>query len=130
MDRSDGHTGSGSGLKRPGRWLALTVGATLMTATVAAVPALSSPAGAATTTSVLSLDVLPGLALLAPAAVPSTTVLHIGVAMTEPNAAAENSYETALYNPESASYHHFLTPAQFAADYGVAPATTKAVQTW
>ena len=44
--------------------------------------------------------------------------------------AAESAYETAIYDPSSPSYHDFLTPAQFAAAYGVAPATTKAVQSW
>jgi pseudomonalisin len=56
--------------------------------------------------------------------------MHIGVALIEPRPAAESAYEAALYTPSSASYHHFLTPAQFAADFGVAPATAKAVKAW
>jgi pseudomonalisin len=131
MHRSDGHPGPRSWRHRPRRWVAFTFGAGLVAATCAAVPAVSPPAGASTPAPVaLPLDILPGLSLLAPAPVPATTTLHIGVGLTEPDAAAENAYEQDLYDPSSSSYHHFLTPARFAADFGVAPATTKAVQAW
>jgi pseudomonalisin len=99
-------------------------------ATCAVVPAASAATATSTGGSLLSLDVLPGLSLLTPTAAPSNTVLHIGVALAEPHAAAENAYAQALYDPSSSSYHRFLTPAQFAADYGVAPAQVKAVRSW
>jgi pseudomonalisin len=132
MDAADGRTDPLSPPRRRGRWLAVTVGTALLAATCSALPAVSSAAGAAPSTgsSVLSLDVLPGLSLLSPSPAPSGTVLHIGVAMTEPNGGAENAYEQALYDPSSPSYHAFLTPAQFASAFGVAPATTKAVRKW
>jgi pseudomonalisin len=131
MQRSDGGTVS-RWHHRPGRWLALTAGSTLVAATLATAPAVTSAAGASTSdnATTLPLDILPGLPLLTASSVPSSTVLHIGVALTQPDAAAENAYETAVYDPSAPSYHDFLTPAQFAADYGVAPTTTKAVRSW
>jgi pseudomonalisin len=130
MQRSDVGTVSRWWQHRPG-WLAVGLGATLVAAMTTA-PALTSAAGASTSghATTLPLDILPGLPLLTASSVPSSTVLHIGVGLTEPDAVAENAYETAVYDPSSPSYHDFLTPAQFASAYGVAPATTKAVQSW
>jgi pseudomonalisin len=78
----------------------------------------------------LSTDVLPGLPLLSAGTVHPSTVLHIGIALSEPNQAAEDAYQAALYNPASADYHHFLTPAEFDASYGMPAATVQAVQAW
>ncbi len=136
MQRTDGHPSTTARRRRAPRGMTFVLATALATA-IGVAPALSSPAGASTAattsvsqTSVLSLDVLPGLSLLTPSAVAPTRVLHIGVSLAEPHAAAETAYEQALYDPTSSSYHHFLSPSQFAARYGVPSATTKAVKTW
>ncbi|MDA8039866.1 MAG: S53 family serine peptidase [Actinomycetota bacterium] len=91
----------------------------------------SASAGAATqATTVLKLDVLPGLPLLMPSQPSPSTVLHIGIGLSEPNGAAENAYVASLYNPRRPDYHHFLTPMQFDAAFGVPRATVEAVQRW
>jgi pseudomonalisin len=79
---------------------------------------------------VLNQDVLPGLSALAARPAAAGTPMHIGVGLAEPAPAAENAYEQALYSPSSPSYHRFLTPAQFAAQFGVAPATYRAAENW
>ena len=40
------------------------------------------------------------------------------------------SYATAVSTPGSASYHQFLTPAQFASRYAPSASTVNAVKTW
>ncbi len=115
--------------------LTLGAGAALLAGTMAmavgaVAPATGGAATAATGTEVLSMDLLPGLPLLTPAAVDPSTELHIGVALSEPNASAENAYEQAIYSPSSPEYHQFLTPSAFASEFGVAPATYRAVQQW
>jgi pseudomonalisin len=57
-------------------------------------------------------------------------VLHIGVALVRPSAAAEDAYAKAVADRSSSSYHHFLTPSAFAARFGVPAATTQAVASW
>ncbi|MGH2717521.1 MAG: protease pro-enzyme activation domain-containing protein, partial [Actinomycetota bacterium] len=79
----------------------------------------------------LSGDVLPGLASatsLGPAE-PGKR-LDIDVALAHPNPAGETALYQAIYDPASPSYHQFLTPAAFAARFGVAPATTQAAVAW
>ena len=87
MDTCDGPSVSPFRRRRPGRRLALTVGTGLLVAAVVAVPVVTS-AGAATSsgTTMLSLDILPGLPLLTASPAAASTVLHIGVALTEPDA--------------------------------------------
>jgi len=70
----------------------------------------------------LSADVIPGLSSLAPsgATAPSTAV-EVDVALAGANPAAEAAQLKDIYTPGSADFHHFLSTAQIASEYG-APA--------
>jgi len=110
--------------------LGIKLGAAALLAALLATPA-AAPASATSGGLVqISSDVLPGLGLLAPSAAPGSAVLHIGVALADPNSPAESSYQRATYDPTSSLYHHFLTPAQFASAFGVPAATYQAVLNW
>jgi hypothetical protein len=124
-----------------GGLILLTAGGTM--AASAAGAATTAPTGAATSAptgtatsaptgalQVLTDDVLPGLPLLAVSPAPAAKVLHVGVALTSPHASAATAYASAVYNPSSADYHHFLTPSQYASAFGVPAATVQAVTGW
>jgi subtilase family serine protease len=53
--------------------------------------------------------------------VPAAQTLHLSIALAPRNASAMNAATRALYTPGSATYHQYLTPAQWAASY--APTT-------
>ena len=75
---------------------------------------------------VLTTDVIPGLAVmrrLGP--VPANQQLQVGVALQDPNQAAEEGAAQAVYDRASPSFHHFFTPAQWQARFSL-PATTLA----
>jgi pseudomonalisin len=57
----------------------------------------------------------------------ANTPLHITVALTPQHAAAMTAALHAMYTPGSASYHHYLTPAQWTAAYGPAQSSLDAV---
>jgi hypothetical protein len=59
---------------------------------------------------------------------PAGTRLNIGVAIANPNQAAEAQLQQEMYESSSPEYHHFLSVSQFNARFGVAPATTSAVR--
>jgi subtilase family serine protease len=81
--------------------------------------ASAAPAGwHATGTQPLTLK---GATLLGAAS--PTKVLHLDIALTQRNAAQAASALKAMYTPGSATYRHFLTPAQYAASY--APTATQ-----
>jgi hypothetical protein len=76
-------------------------------------------------------NALPGLSratYLGPT--PSSTPLTIDVALARPRAAAEQSLLHALYTPGDPLYHDFLSPAQFAARFSVAPTVVAATEHW
>jgi pseudomonalisin len=84
------------------------------------VPLATTAAGGSEGQFALTQNVLPGLAHatdLGPA--PAATPLHLVVSVARPNAAGEAATLAAVHNPASPSYRHFLTPAQFAAQFGV-----------
>ncbi len=85
---------------------------------------------AANRTEVLTDNVLPGLALLGSSPAPAAQVLHLGVALASPNAAAASGYAASVYNQASPQYHRFLSPAQYASRFGVPAATVHAAQAW
>ncbi|HEY2429501.1 MAG TPA: protease pro-enzyme activation domain-containing protein, partial [Acidimicrobiales bacterium] len=60
----------------------------------------------------------------------SSTPLNLVVSLSHPDPAGEQAAYTAMYDPASAAYHHFLTPAQYAARFGVTAATVGATETW
>ncbi len=96
------------------------------------VPAVASASAPGISTALVrTANELPGLAhatLLG--AAPSTTLLTVDVGLTAPSQSGESSYLSALYNQHSALYHHFLTPSQFNAQFGVSPTTVSATESW
>ena len=73
---------------------------------------------------VLSRAVVPNLAKLrdlGPLA--SSQRLQVGVALADPNAAAEEAASRAVYDAKSPAYHHFYTPAQWQARFAIPKAT-------
>jgi pseudomonalisin len=76
-------------------------------------------------------SVLAGLSLASfdgPA--PAGLVLTIGVSVARPDAAGENALYGELYDPSSPLYHHFLTPTEFATEFGVSASDTSAIAAW
>jgi pseudomonalisin len=72
----------------------------------------------------LSGAVIPGLARatkLGP--LTPTQKLQVGVALSDPNRAAEDAAARAVYDPASPSYHHYYTPAQWQARFSLPQST-------
>src|SRR5579862_1880469 len=91
-------------------WWAVSLACSLVAAA-----AVVGPAGvrAAGTTTYIP-NVLPGLSLatlVGPA--PAAQTMRLDIALSHPNAAGEQAAYAAMYNPTSATYHQFLTPAQY-----------------
>jgi len=85
-----------------------------------AAPAVSASTG----WHVLASDVIPNLAKVQELGSMSPSQrIQVGVALTNPNAAAEAAAARAVYDPASSGYHHFYTPAQWAARFSVAKST-------
>lgn len=107
----------------------LACAAALGLASVPALFASSVPAQAATGPNLvtLSADLVPGLSQLTPlGATAVSTHVEIAIPLADPEAAAEAAFLKELYTPGSAQYHHFLTPAEFAADFPVPSRTFEA----
>ena len=110
---------------RPAR-IAISAALTMTAATLV----VSSSAAADTTSS------LPGAAATDLAGVTAVGpddpghVLHLGFALRGRDDAGRDAYARALFDPTSATYHRFLTPAQYAAAYGVEPARSAAAAQW
>jgi pseudomonalisin len=94
----------------------LALGATAATSASASVgaPATWAP------TSTLATSI-PGATLNGDA--PASTRVHLAVMLKPQNAAAEQAALQAIYQAGSPTYHQFLTPAEWTADY--APASTQ-----
>ena len=103
---------------------------------VAAVAASSaqkaSPSGHAVfRTVVMSTDVLNGLkGAKNLGATPASTSVEVGLTLANPHAAAQNAAYHTIYDPTSPLYHHFLTAAQVAADFGVPNSTFQRLKAW
>lgn len=92
---------------------------------VTAVPAASAaPATSGAGEVVQTADLLPGLSHV-PAAghVDLAQVVQVTVALGHPDSAGESALLSAMYTKGSPDYHRFLTPAQYAAQFGVSAAT-------
>ncbi len=63
-------------------------------------------------------------------ATPSSTPLHIGLALTPRNAAAMQTALRAIYTPGSSTYHHYLTADQWRASYAPSSASVAAVENY
>jgi pseudomonalisin len=99
-------------------------------AALAGALALTAPASAATVRALpfAQLDRLSRATSLGRAS--STTPMRIGVALQRPDAAGEDAYVRALYEPSSPSYHRFLEPSAFRAQFGVPRAARTATRRW
>ncbi|HXC62929.1 MAG TPA: protease pro-enzyme activation domain-containing protein, partial [bacterium] len=60
-------------------------------------------------------------------ALPDTQVLHLGFGLPMRNPAQLAELRRALYDPSSPSFRHFLSPAQFADQFGPSPADYNAL---
>lgn len=106
---------------------ALTIGAAGLVVAPALVGVGESGAGAATTVPGAAPTVVQGALDLGPA--PLTTMdVTLVLGWRDPSGLA--SELTALYQPGSSQYHHFLTPAAFDAHYAPSGSTVAAVRTW
>ena len=56
--------------------------------------------------------------------------MRIGVVIAHPHGSAENAAVRRLYNPSSANFHSFLTPARYASTFGVSKDASAAVRSW
>ncbi|MGH9126571.1 MAG: protease pro-enzyme activation domain-containing protein [Acidimicrobiales bacterium] len=96
---------------------------------VPAAPALAQPALARPApTPVGNPPTLPAKATVG-AAVAATTALHLTVVLQPADPQGLAAMAKAVADPSSASYRHFLTPTQFAEQFGATPATVTAVKT-
>ncbi|MFZ0042775.1 MAG: protease pro-enzyme activation domain-containing protein, partial [Solirubrobacteraceae bacterium] len=111
----------------------ITTGIAAAIAALAVFAALSltaSRANAGTGTQLVPgyLNGLPLATRLGPAS--AGRKMTIGVELQRPNPAGEQALYQQMYQPGSAQYHHFLTPAQFNSRFGVSSAQTSAVRSW
>ncbi|HVU72233.1 MAG TPA: protease pro-enzyme activation domain-containing protein [Mycobacteriales bacterium] len=56
--------------------------------------------------------------------------LEVGVTFAHPDVAGETAALDGLYTPGSATFHHFFTPASYAARFGLSPAVQSQARTW
>jgi len=98
---------------------------------VAAVPLVAHATSGSSTTMQLANSVVPGLAAATDlGAVPATQKLQVVVSLAHPDAAGERATVAAVYDPKSPTYHHFLTPTQWADRFGVPATTFQHVSNW
>jgi hypothetical protein len=113
------------------RSLVLFTAAALVAAPTAAFAGSHTSASTATPGSKQVPSVLAGLSRATRvAAAPAGQRLSIGVGLSRPDPAGENALLAAEYDPHSASYHHFLTPQQFNARFGIPSSTVAATRSW
>ncbi|HJQ47531.1 MAG TPA: S53 family peptidase [Amycolatopsis sp.] len=97
------------------------------------ITALGMPASAASAVglSMVTQNVLPGLAnATALGAAPAGTPMSLVVTLARPNPAGEQALLDAEHNPASSRFGRFLTPAQFAAQFGVPQSRLDQARTW
>jgi pseudomonalisin len=78
----------------------------------------------------LAVNLLSGLGSLASSPVDPSTPMVVGVALRRPNPAGELALYQRLYKAGGVHYRHFLTPAGFAARFGVPRAAFTNAATW
>jgi pseudomonalisin len=101
-----------------------------LVAIVALALAAATPAAAQVAPRVLGANVLSGLASLPSTAADPNAAMTVGVALSRPDPAGETALYRQLYQPGGPNYRHFVTPAAFAARFGVAPATSSRAAGW
>jgi hypothetical protein len=105
----------------------LAVAGGVLAAMAGVVPAAALPSGASTPRPAASAA-RAGAASALPAgahaagATPASTPLRLDIVLRSRNPAGLQAFATAVSTPRSASYHHFLTVAQFAARFAPSPA--------
>jgi subtilase family serine protease len=111
--------------------LTATVALTTAAAGIAWVSGASASPYASMHTTVLAGDVLPGLAKAHDdgATNPDRKVL-VGLVLARPDASGVANLERRIYTPGSSDYHHFLTPAEFEAEFAVPQARYDATLGW
>jgi pseudomonalisin len=86
--------------------------------------AQAAPSGTGSGTRVLTYNVFPWLSHLKVVGQPNLSQqVQVTVTLTHPNAAGEEALLHAMYTPGNPAYHHFLTPAGYAARFGVSRST-------
>lgn len=121
---------AGAPARRTRRAVATTAVAALVVGAAAAVTA--APANAAPTLlRAITQNVLPGLSHATDhGSAPAGSVLDLTITLRRPNPAGEQALITAENDPASSQFHHSLTPAQFAARFGVPAAQQSAVRSF
>jgi subtilase family serine protease len=101
---------------------AFALGGPLSTATAAAAPAAAKPL----------VNTHPAWASSSAdrGAVAASSTVATTVYLAGQNPAALAAYAQAVSDPSNASYHQYLTPAQFTAAFGATPAQISAVEAW
>ena len=97
----------------------------------ASLPVLTQAGASAMASKVLSRDLLPANVLAHPVGAPSASAhWHVGVSIAGRNAAGLQQLIASQYDKSSPNFHRFLTPQQYAAQFGADPAATSAVRSW
>ena len=98
--------------------------------TLAAAPLVAQAAQPNATTK-LANTAIPNLSRAADlGAVPARTKLEVVVGLANPNASAERAAFQAIYDKQSASYHHYMTPQQWATNFAVPSSTYDRIAKW
>lgn len=113
-------------MRHPVRSAAIAVTAAALAGTALLAPAATAaaPRWAATSTAAVTYK---GVSL---GATPASTPVHLALALRPRNAAAMTKALHAMYTPGSATYHHYLTPAQWRATYAPSAASVAAVENY
>jgi hypothetical protein len=110
---------------------ALTCGGTAVATQGRAATAHRGGAGPVTATMKLVHDVVPGLTdRRSLGRTRPGRQLIVDLDLNRHDVVGEKALWNAMYTKGNPSYHHFLTPAQFNARFGVAPQTYAAVRAW
>ena len=116
----------GSSLTRKAGGAALSVA--LLAGMAASAKAATSTATTAAATTVLTRQVIPNLSDYPRLGRSNADQrVQVGVSIASPKAAEEAAFAKALYTPGSADFHHFLTPSERAARFGVDASTVARV---
>jgi pseudomonalisin len=82
-------------------------------------------------TTTLSNDVVHNLGLATlTGSVPASQTVTVGLFLSNPNQAAEDSYVKQLYDPSSPNYGNYLDPDTFNSAFGVPAANLQAAESW
>jgi len=112
------------------RWGITSAAAALAIAASTSTAVAVTPRAAQAAPHVLGANVLSGLAALSSRAADPHAPMSVGLALSRPDPAGEAALYQQLYQPGGSSYRQFLTPADFAARFGVPSASFAAAVGW